>query len=469
MEFFIKQNATLPVLKMQVVNDGRSDYMRFMKSLEVSSIFFTMINVDTGIPKIVSAACEIVSLKLADGATPEYYIFYKFKKRDTNKPGRYQGQFIVKNSEGNLILPIREDLYINIEESFITECDPNEMPITPCPECPECPSKTPTSTQTPTVTPTPTQTSQETPTPTSTQTPTITPTPTPTETPTTTPTITPTETPTPTPSETPTETPTPTPTQTPPTPEIQSLRLTFTTIEAADLLVGDSSNVADWNTFFDLPTNGNPFTSVEIIGTEIILFGGSNIELRDYIFFDEINIYNFNLLSVIDYGSIVSAGTGCFYYCAAITTIDLPNLITAGNSCFVACEALTSINVPLLETAGSDCFQGCLSLTTISLPSLVNGGDYCFSDCENLITFSAQSLVNIGEWFFYNNLTYTDIYIPSCTNLGGTVGDDNVFADINPDIATLTIPASLMTVNGGNPDGDIVYLLANSNVTIITV
>jgi hypothetical protein len=121
MDFFIKQNATLPVLKMQVVKDGRSDYMRFMESLEVSTIYFTMINVDTGIPKIVYAPCEIVSLILPEGDSPEYYIYYKFKKRDTNTPGRYQGQFSIKNYEGNLIVPIREELYINIQESFISE------------------------------------------------------------------------------------------------------------------------------------------------------------------------------------------------------------------------------------------------------------------------------------------------------------------------------------------------------------
>ena len=76
MEFFIKQNANLPVLKMQVVKDGRAGYLELMQDLEVSTIFFTMIDVETEIPKIVSAPCEIVSLILPLGATPEYYIYY---------------------------------------------------------------------------------------------------------------------------------------------------------------------------------------------------------------------------------------------------------------------------------------------------------------------------------------------------------------------------------------------------------
>jgi len=121
MEFYIKKNATLPVLKMQVVKDGRSGYLQLMQDLEVSTIFFTMIEVETGIPKIVSAPAEIVNLILPEGADPEYYIYFKFSARDTNTPGRYQGQFLIKNDEGNLILPIREELYINIQDSFISE------------------------------------------------------------------------------------------------------------------------------------------------------------------------------------------------------------------------------------------------------------------------------------------------------------------------------------------------------------
>ena len=122
MEFYIKKNATLPVLKMQVVKDGRAGYIQLMQDLEVSTIFFSMVDVYNGIPKIVSAPCYIVPLIFAEEGTPtEYYIYYQFTARDTNTPGRYQGQFLIKNDEGNLILPIREELYINIQDSFISE------------------------------------------------------------------------------------------------------------------------------------------------------------------------------------------------------------------------------------------------------------------------------------------------------------------------------------------------------------
>jgi hypothetical protein len=92
-----------------------------MAALEVSTIFFSMVDYYTGIPKIVGAPCYIVPLLLPDGATTEYYVYFQFNSMDTDTPGRYEGQFLIKNDEGNLILPIREQLYINIQDSFIAE------------------------------------------------------------------------------------------------------------------------------------------------------------------------------------------------------------------------------------------------------------------------------------------------------------------------------------------------------------
>jgi hypothetical protein len=129
MDFNIKKNATLPLLKMQVVRDGRSEYQSFMDSLGSASIFFSMINEATGIPKIVSKPAYITEVIGDDpNALPEYYVYFKFTARDTNTVGRYVGQFLIKynNSllggiEGNLILPLRDELYINVQESFIID------------------------------------------------------------------------------------------------------------------------------------------------------------------------------------------------------------------------------------------------------------------------------------------------------------------------------------------------------------
>ena len=122
MNFYIKKNATLPLLKMQVVKDGRSEYQSFMASLATASIFFTMIDAQTGIPKIVSKPAYIVELLgLDENSPPEYYVYFRFTSRDTNTVGQYVGQFLIKNDDGNLILPLRDELYIYVQDSFIAE------------------------------------------------------------------------------------------------------------------------------------------------------------------------------------------------------------------------------------------------------------------------------------------------------------------------------------------------------------
>jgi len=122
MEFFIKKKATLPVIKLHVVKDGRSDYNQFMKSIELSSIFFSMVDVETGLIKINSKPAGFVEKTFLDpNAEPEYYIYYKFTSTDTNRVGRYEGQFLLKNDDGNLIVPIREQLFINVQESFVVD------------------------------------------------------------------------------------------------------------------------------------------------------------------------------------------------------------------------------------------------------------------------------------------------------------------------------------------------------------
>lgn len=129
MEFFIKKNATLPLLKMQVVKDGRSDFNRMMELIESSAIFFSMVDIENGVPKIVTRPAGFVSKKMIDpNSDPEYYVYYQFTNKDTRKVGRYEGQFLFRNDDGVLILPLRDKLYINIQESFIAD----DLPYDSC-------------------------------------------------------------------------------------------------------------------------------------------------------------------------------------------------------------------------------------------------------------------------------------------------------------------------------------------------
>lgn len=116
MEFFIKQNTTLPIIKMDVVFDGRTDAgENFYSVLDNATLRFSMINESNGIPKVSMKQAYIVAKDKRNPDAPwEYYIYYKWGSKDTNTKGRFLGQFLVVLESGELISPIRENLYINI-------------------------------------------------------------------------------------------------------------------------------------------------------------------------------------------------------------------------------------------------------------------------------------------------------------------------------------------------------------------
>ncbi len=149
MEFYIKKNATLPLLKLQVVKNGRLDYNNFMSLIEQSALFFSMVDADTGVPKIVSRPAGFVEKTDVDpNAEPEYYLYYQFQNRDTSRVGRYEGQFMLRSNDGVLILPIREKLYINVQESFIADdLEYNSCYVSDFPCCVNGPYTTTTTTE----------------------------------------------------------------------------------------------------------------------------------------------------------------------------------------------------------------------------------------------------------------------------------------------------------------------------------
>lgn len=122
MEFFIKKNSTLPLLKINVIKDGRSDYNRSMKYLEETEIFFSMVNTENNIPKITTRPAGVTKKEqLNTSADTEYYVTYQFTPFDTKKIGRYKGQFLFRNDTGVMILPLNQEIYINVTDSFIID------------------------------------------------------------------------------------------------------------------------------------------------------------------------------------------------------------------------------------------------------------------------------------------------------------------------------------------------------------
>lgn len=110
-----------------------------------------------------------------------------------------------------------------------------------------------------------------------------------------------------------------------------------------------------------------------------------------------------------------------------------------------------------------------LEIEDVTSNVIVNTNNKTFSNATSLTKVILPAVTNITSNCFESCYLLTMLNISSCSNLGPTVNDNNVFAGVNNNIITLTVPSALMTCNSGNPDGDIQYLQANNAVTIITV
>jgi hypothetical protein len=121
MDFFIRQGATDPILKMRLIDDGKNDKSSFNELLENSVITFEMTDTKTGIPFILNAPCSLtLRTKKYNQTTDEYYIIYRFKELETSEIGKFEGKFTIQFTDSDqinttkLIVPIRDKLYINI-------------------------------------------------------------------------------------------------------------------------------------------------------------------------------------------------------------------------------------------------------------------------------------------------------------------------------------------------------------------
>lgn len=116
---------------------------------------------------------------------------------------------------------------------------------------------------------------------------------------------------------------------------------------------------------------------------------------------------------------------------------------------------------------GANCFNACLYLTLFVGNNVSGMGNAVFIQ-TGLTFINLPNCVSMGIGVFASCPSLATIILPLCTNLGGTVGDDNVFLTINGyQPVVLTVPVALQTCDAGNPDGDIVYLLATNPFSTI--
>lgn len=125
--FYINSGSVLPRLRMELVYDGRFEYLkssRFYNAIQNADVTFSMWD-EHDVLKISNAPCNIV-LSDKESCDERYIIEYVWKKRDTKKCGTYKGRFTINFKDdlyeygnvyegGDLIMPIYEDLEIQIK------------------------------------------------------------------------------------------------------------------------------------------------------------------------------------------------------------------------------------------------------------------------------------------------------------------------------------------------------------------
>ena len=122
MTFNINKNATLPVLKLELINDGINNYTKFYDLVQNANIYFCMTDVVTGTKQIGKRKTSLLPKTQYVGCNEEeYFLSYQFTAKDTSRAGTYIGQFMIEflDGSGTLIAPIREELYINILDGSI--------------------------------------------------------------------------------------------------------------------------------------------------------------------------------------------------------------------------------------------------------------------------------------------------------------------------------------------------------------
>lgn len=123
-QFNIVQNATLPYLEMEVINDGRHNFDKIYIALQAADVTFNMTDNNNGIKKIVNKKCNIVPIE-NNGCVEKVKVQYQWCKNDTREKGQFKGYFKVTFKDnivmeditfpkGDLIVPIAEELIINV-------------------------------------------------------------------------------------------------------------------------------------------------------------------------------------------------------------------------------------------------------------------------------------------------------------------------------------------------------------------
>lgn len=225
---------------------------------------------------------------------------------------------------------------------------------------------------------------------------------------------------------------------------------------------------------------GNVFQNSALtafIAPQVISIGGRAFENSNII---ELNFPNFN-------GAVQAS---CFRSMSNLTTLNIPALTQVQDNAFQDTNLLnTALDVNGIVNFKFRCF-----LNATNLPLVVNSTTclrvfiFAFSESgivsfngpnvtqidqagfsfTSITSFDLPSATIIATQAFRNNSALTTVLMPAVTSLGSSPTDANVFLAC-PNVANVTCPIALQTINAGNPHASIQYLVTNFGTTITYV
>jgi hypothetical protein len=224
--------------------------------------------------------------------------------------------------------------------------------------------------------------------------------------------------------------------------------------------VSDVYSVSEWQTFFD---PGDVYSG-RIISSEVNI-SDKSVTLGTTGVLEETTPDSFSgytsLIRFIDSGYIQNIGSGYFAQCSNLVYVELPSVKEIQEYGFFECISLFTCILPAIQTIGNFGFDKCESLDQIVYPTLQTLGTAGFGRCLSSDRIILENLLDCEASSFAGCSSVAEIQLPSCTNLGGTVGDNSVFGFcINVSIGIFN--SVIETCNSGSPDGDIGTLIANS-------
>ena len=117
MEWFIKKNSTLPVFQIEIDKDGRSGFHNNW-NLTGQTVYISLYDEITKKFLISSKPCYLTYSSSTINDDISCYLNYQLTYRETNKMGRYEVQISIIRNDETLVLPLKENVYISVTESF---------------------------------------------------------------------------------------------------------------------------------------------------------------------------------------------------------------------------------------------------------------------------------------------------------------------------------------------------------------